>query len=522
MALSQIGYGRNLTLATRNGNMFLNGADGSNGQGSSQRVFITTPGSLTLAANNIPLRGSVLRANGGAINLTATTGNLNVSANKATQWSAGFTNTYWDQAQLVATNGIDARSAGDMNLDGVYAHTWGRANFQSGGNLTTSGKVNHWRVDNRPSAGSSYNGWYQDHEWVNYTSLTGNVGITLGAMGGHLRINGTNVNGGSGTASLQALGHVRLETVMNDIVQNATSTGWNRTWWGKTTTWTTYHDRAWRNVNAVNVNARDISIKAGNNLRIEAGDQALYHAVRNETDHQDTTHTRKSWIGIRYDKSTEHSTTRISTPMVTHLYAWNGNLTSYSGGDQLYQGTIANYYSRDIQAGVGERARADARIILEGVKNSTTQSRTQEANYVVWQKMVNQGSTAETLVLPSFTGPNKPVFTAPGGISVQIPEGNFKSQIRTLSTQLGMGYLSGLLTRKVVNWQPVKLAYDTWNIQQSGLTPAGAALVAVAVAWATGGAGAGLVGQGVYGCQRLVFRLCEIAACRVLFVSSLE
>ena len=56
--------------------MFLNGADGSNGQGSSQRVFISTPGSLTLAANNLHLRGSVLRANGGAIKLTGTTGSL--------------------------------------------------------------------------------------------------------------------------------------------------------------------------------------------------------------------------------------------------------------------------------------------------------------------------------------------------------------------------------------------------------------------------------------------------------------
>ena len=112
---------------------------------------------------------------------------------------------------------------------------------------------------------------------------------------------------GVGTASLQALGHVRLEAVMTDTVHNATSTGWRRYWIGRVTSWTTYHDRAWRNVNAVNVNARDISIKAGNNvetyatqlnasnnLKIEAGDQALYHAVRNETDHQDTTHTRKT------------------------------------------------------------------------------------------------------------------------------------------------------------------------------------------------------------------------------------
>lgn len=112
-----------------------------------------------------------------------------------------------------------------MALNGVYAHTWGRANFQSGGDLTTSGKVNRWQVDNRPSAGSSYNGWYQDEEWVNYTMVTGYQGVNLGALGGHLRLNGTNVYAYSGTASLQALGDVVLEAAMTDKVHAATSTG---------------------------------------------------------------------------------------------------------------------------------------------------------------------------------------------------------------------------------------------------------------------------------------------------------
>jgi large exoprotein involved in heme utilization and adhesion len=114
-------------------------------------------------------------------------------------------------------------------------------------------------------------------------------------------------------------------------------------------------------------------------------------------------------------------------------------------------------------AGVGEKARADARIILEGIKNSTTQTRTQEANYVVWQKQVNQGTSQETLVLPSFTGPSKPTFTAPGGLSVQIAEGDFKSQINTLGAQPGMGYLNDLVARKDVNWQPVKRSDEQWD-----------------------------------------------------------
>jgi hypothetical protein len=159
-----------------------------------------------------------------------------------------------------------------------------------------------------------------------------------------------------------------------------------------------------------------------------------------------------------------------------------------------YGGTAA------FNAGVGEKARYDARIILEGIKSTTTQTRTSEANYVVWQKMLNQGSTAETLAMPSFTGPNKPVFSAPGGLSVQIPDGVFKSQIQALSTQPGMSYLNDLAARKDVNWQPVKLAYDQWNYQQSGLTPAGAALIGFAVAMSTGGAGTSLVGAtGVLG-----------------------
>jgi large exoprotein involved in heme utilization and adhesion len=148
-----------------------------------------------------------------------------------------------------------------------------------------------------------------------------------------------------------------------------------------------------------------------------------------------------------------------------------------------------------LKAGVGERARADARIILEGVKTEVYKQRTKESNYVVWQKQLNQGSRTETLTLPRFTGTVNTPFKAPGGITVQIPAGEFRSQIATLSQQPGMGYLNELTQRNDVNWQPVKLAHDQWNFKQEGLTPAGAALVAVAVAWAMpAGAGANLVG----------------------------
>ena len=100
---------------------------------------------------------------------------------------------------------------------------------------------------------------------------------------------------------------------------------------------------------------------------------------------------------------------------------------------------------------------ADNQVNVLSVQNSTTQTRTKESNYVVWQKQLNQGSNRETLSLPSFTGKDNTPFQAPGGISVQIPAGEFKSQIATLSAQPGMGYLGELSQRTDVNWQPVKL-----------------------------------------------------------------
>lgn len=143
------------------------------------------------------------------------------------------------------------------------------------------------------------------------------------------------------------------------------------------------------------------------------------------------------------------------------------------------------------QPRVGDKARADARLILEGVKGVISQASTNQSNNVIWQSMSNSGSNIETLLMPSFIGPNTPVFAGP--LTVQIPAGDFKTQVQTLSSQPGMSYLNALTQRSDVNWQAIKLAHEQWNYSQQGLTPAGAALLSVAVAWATAGTGASLV-----------------------------
>lgn len=75
-----------------------------------------------------------------------------------------------------------------------------------------------------------------------------------------------------------------------------------------------------------------------------------------------------------------------------------------------------------------------------------------------------------------------------------IPEGDFKTQVQTLSQQPGLAYIGELAKDPKVNWSQVKLAYDKWDYSQEGLTPAGAAVLAIAVAAYTGGMGAELLG----------------------------
>lgn len=66
---------------------------------------------------------------------------------------------------------------------------------------------------------------------------------------------------------------------------------------------------------------------------------------------------------------------------------------SQSGANQLLQGMRVSYgNTATFRAGVGDKARADARIILEGLRNILTQQRTQASNYVVWQHQLNQGT----------------------------------------------------------------------------------------------------------------------------------
>ena len=228
-------------------------------------------------------------------------------------------------------------------------------------------------------------------------------------------------------------------------------------------------------------------------INIEAGRKLTLYAVEELNYDKLDSQKRRKFIGITYDKVHDTTTHTMKTALPSRVVAESANLQS--GWDAKLQGTQfeTTLGGAVIRAGVGDQARADAKIILEGIKSSIHTETVSSSKSILWQKQAGRGSNIETLQLPSFTGPVAPVLSAPGGYIVDIPKGNLKTEIEKLAKQPEYAYLKQLQVAKNINWNQVQLAYDKWDYKQEGLTGAGAAIIALAVTVVTSGAGTGAV-----------------------------
>ncbi len=228
-----------------------------------------------------------------------------------------------------------------------------------------------------------------------------------------------------------------------------------------------------------------INLTAGKALRLYAVDEISYSKLEK--------HKKSRFIGISYHRSHDSNTVLMKSALPSRLVAQSTNLKS--GWDTVLQGTqFANTLTgAHIQAGVGEKARKDAKILLQGMKSLIQTEEHHKSSSMVWQSMSGKGEVIENLMLPIFKG-KQPVFHAAGGIVVDIPKGKLKDEIVKLLAKPEYAYLKDLQTNEKINWNEVALAYDKWDYKQQGLTGAGAALIAIVVAVATYGAGSALAG----------------------------
>lgn len=84
-------------------------------------------------------------------------------------------------------------------------------------------------------------------------------------------------------------------------------------------------------------------------------------------------------------------------------------------------------------------------------------------------------------------------ITAGQGVLLQVGqrEGeSLQARLDTLATQPGMAWVEQVRTMPGVQMEAVQEAYEQWSYSQQSLSPVASAIIAIALAVATGGAGA--------------------------------
>lgn len=356
-----------------------------------------------------------------------------------------------------------------------------------------------------------------DYSWrspVNSTEINGYKGVNIRATGqgkeDNLILQGVRIDS-AGDVNIEAYKNIIFDMAINNSYDKSTKTETKKKWYGKKTRITTVKTSNKSLGVSVDVVAKNINIRSaeknaaaqqgkdrtsidmyssnltanGGKVTIQAGGDLNFLTVDDVVQETADITKKSSWIGIKYNDSKSTSTRNVKSEIPAILTA--DYITTKSGFDTRLKGTEFNYLE-------GASIEAGGSIILEGASKTVAETLKKESNSVVWQSMQDKGSITETAKLPSFNGPVVPKFEAKGGLIVQVPvvsgqNNDVRAEVIKLSNQPGNEYLKGLIARKDVNWEAVKLAQESWDYKSQGLTGAGAALIVIIVTVLTSGAG---------------------------------
>lgn len=352
---------------------------------------------------------------------------------------------------------------------------------------------------------------------VNATTINGNKGVKIKAAGksttDNLILQGVGITSNNGNVDIEAYKNIIFDVAIDNSYDKSKKTETKKKWYGKKKTTTTIKTAERVGGVSVDIDAKNINIKSkesklgdqtgshrtsidmyssqltanGGNINILAGGDINLLTANNVSQNTTDISSKSSWNGIRYNKSKSTSTRNIQSELPAALEA--NYIGTEADGSIVLKGTEFKYLE-------GAEIKAGENITLEGASNTVTETLKKESNSVVWQSMQDQGSITETSKLPTFNGPVAPKFA--GSLTVQVPvakrTANQKElivEIEKLAKTPGNSYLQGLIDNKdqKVNWEQVLLTNEDWDYKSQGLTAAGAAILAIAIAVATGGAG---------------------------------
>ncbi|NPU94665.1 MAG: hypothetical protein HPY82_22360 [Gammaproteobacteria bacterium] len=153
--------------------------------------------------------------------------------------------------------------------------------------------------------------------------------------------------------------------------------------------------------------------------------------------------------------------------------------------------------SVDFRAGGTVLITSDSGMIdLQLAKNFDYYSYKEDSSDTFTFYSTGRGHSIESGVYNDILAKGQIALNADQGIRVEYAgNGDIGSTINTLSQTPSLSWMAGLTSRSDVDWVAVQLANESWDYEAQGLTEAGAAIVAIAVAVATGGAGSAIVGE---------------------------
>jgi Possible hemagglutinin (DUF637) len=242
--------------------------------------------------------------------------------------------------------------------------------------------------------------------------------------------------------------------------------------------------------------------KGTDGLYVEGKDTTALYAATNTVQSSTSTQTSSSFLGLNLDNKTSTDSNAHSTAIATRLLSTQkvdigiGNQAELQGTD-IDAPQIVFTQTDPSKAGV---------LILGTSSNTQEASHTEKSESLgLYQESKGQGSTVQTLNQTTLKG--NVTFDAGLKITAQVPKDvqttkggqALAAQVQTLqqtlgSNSTGLAYLNQLASNPNVQWDKVALANAHWSYDQAGLTPAGAALLSIAVAAYTGGLGAELLG----------------------------
>ncbi|MBC9227817.1 DUF637 domain-containing protein [bacterium SPL81] len=355
---------------------------------------------------------------------------------------------------------------------------------------------------------------------VNATTINGDKGVKIKAVGksatDNLILQGVGITSNNGNVDIEAYKNIIFDVAVENSYDKSKKTETKRKWYGKKKTTTTIKTAERVGGVSVDIDAKNINIKSEEAKKVDdkqtgshrtsidmyssqltanggkvtilaGGDINLLTADNVSKDTLDISKS-SSWAGIKLNKSKYTSTRNIKSELPAVLEA--NYIGAQADGSIILKGTEFNYLE-------GAEIKAGEKITLLGASELVEATKNKTSNSVVWQSMQDQGSITETSKLPTFNGPVAPKFV--GSLTVQVPvakrtanQKELIAEIEKIAKTPGNSYLQGLIDNKdqKVNWEQVLLTNENWDYKSQGLTAAGAAILAIAIAVATGGAGA--------------------------------